>query len=204
MKRRSFDPVPATSEAAGPEGRDPIEPHVQKILELVGEDPDREGLRRTPLRIAKAWRELTSGYSADVDKIINQALFTVDYNEMVCVKDVTFYSLCEHHGLPFFGKAHVAYIPNGRVVGLSKIPRLVQVFARRLQLQERMTSQIASVLQEKLKPLGVGVVVEARHLCMEMRGAESLHSPTVTSTMLGAFQKDARTREEFLGLIHAC
>jgi GTP cyclohydrolase IA len=154
------------------------------------------------LRIAKAWRELTSGYAADVDKIINQALFTVDYNEMVCVKDITFYSLCEHHGLPFFGKAHVAYVPNGRVVGLSKLPRLVEVFSRRLQLQERMTSQIANVLLQKLRPMGVGVILEARHLCLEMRGAQSLLSPTITSTMLGSFQKDARTREEFLRLIH--
>lgn len=198
------EPVPAAPESDGPAGSDPIEGPVREILKLIGEDPGREGLKRTPLRIAKAWRELTAGYKADVDRIINEALFTVDYNEMVCVKDITFYSLCEHHGLPLFGKAHVAYIPNGRVVGLSKIPRLVEVFARRLQLQERMTSQIANVLNQKLRPLGVGVVLEARHLCMEMRGAQSLHSPTITSTMLGAFQKDARTRDEFLDLIHAC
>lgn len=205
--RRDVDgpePVPAVPESEGPLGADEIERPVREILKMIGEDPDREGLKRTPLRVARAWRELTSGYRANVDKIINEALFTVEYNEMVCVKDITFYTLCEHHCLPLFGKAHVAYIPNGRVVGLSKIPRLVEVFARRLQLQERMTSQIANILNQKLRPLGVGVVLEARHLCMEMRGAQSLHSPTVTSTMLGAFQKDARTREEFLDLIHAC
>ncbi len=180
---------------------DALEEHFRRLLSQLGEDPDREGLVKTPARMARAWRELTAGYGADVDAIVNDALFSVAYNEMVLVKDITFYSLCEHHGLPFFGKAHVAYVPDRRVIGLSKIPRLVNVFARRLQVQERMTSQIAETLQEKLRPLGVGVVLEARHLCMEMRGAQSLLSPTVTSSMLGTFQKDARTREEFLRLL---
>lgn len=179
---------------------DPIERSVRDILRALGEAPDREGLARTPLRVAKSLRELTSGYSVDVDAVINRALFRVDYNEMVVVRNIAFASLCEHHLLPFFGKATVAYIPDGRVIGLSKIPKLVQVFARRLQVQERMTRQIAGTLEEKLKPLGVGVIVEARHLCMEIRGALSQDSPTVTSAMLGCFQKDARTREEFLTL----
>ena len=176
---------------------------VREMLALLGEDPARQGLRGTPKRVAKSFQELTAGYNADIDGIINGALFDVEYNEMVLVKDITFYSLCEHHLLPFFGKAHVAYIPDRAVVGLSKIPKIVQVFARRLQVQEKMTSQIATTLQDKLSPLGVGVVLEARHLCMEMRGAQSQMSPTVTSTMLGAFHRDARTREEFLGLLRS-
>ncbi|MBI4423626.1 MAG: GTP cyclohydrolase I FolE [Elusimicrobia bacterium] len=199
------EPVPLARPREDPAREpDPLERLVREQLALLGEDPDREGLRRTPLRVAQSLRELTAGYQADIDAIINDALFTVDYDEMVCVKDITYYSLCEHHALPFFGKAHVAYVPDKRVVGLSKIPRLVEVFARRLQLQERMTRQIANILQQKLRPLGVGVVLEARHLCMEMRGAQSLLSPTVTSTMLGCFQKDARTREEFLDIIKGC
>ncbi|MBI5631172.1 MAG: GTP cyclohydrolase I FolE [Elusimicrobia bacterium] len=173
-----------------------------RILAELGEDPEREGLVKTPQRVAKALRELTAGYRADVDKIINDALFTEAYNEMVLVKDITFFSLCEHHLLPFFGKAHVAYIPDKKIIGLSKLPKIVDIFARRLQVQERMTNQIAAILSQKLKPLGVGVVIQARHLCMEMRGAESLLSPTVTSSMLGCFQKDPRTREEFLNLIN--
>ncbi|MBI3550481.1 MAG: GTP cyclohydrolase I FolE [Elusimicrobia bacterium] len=174
---------------------------VTEILRLVGEDPAREGLVRTPDRVARSLRDLTSGYSVDVDKLINNALFTVDYSEMVLVKDIAFYSLCEHHMLPFFGKAHVAYIPDRHVIGLSKIPRLVQVFAKRLQVQERMTSQIAEMLMERLNPRGVGVILEARHLCMEMRGARSQLSPTVTSAMLGIFREDPRTRGEFLSLL---
>ncbi len=181
--------------------KDPMAEQVRQILLALGEDPGRDGLQKTPARVAKALRELTSGYRVDVDSLINGALFPVDYNEMVLVKDINFYSLCEHHVLPFFGKAHVAYIPDGRVIGLSKIPKLVDVFARRLQVQERMTSQIAETLQRKLQPMGVGVVLEARHLCMEMRGAKSLLSPTITSAMLGCFQKDSRTREEFLKLV---
>jgi len=175
---------------------------VEKILELVGENPEREGLLMTPSRVAKALLELTDGYDTDIDAMINRAVFQENYNEMVVVKDIRFYSLCEHHLLPFFGTAHVAYIPNGKILGLSKIPKLVQVFAHRLQVQERMTQQIADTLQEKLEPLGVATVIEARHLCMEMRGAKSQDSPTVTSAMLGAFRTTTRTREEFLSFIH--
>jgi GTP cyclohydrolase I len=171
------------------------------MLEELGEDPDREGLERTPLRVEKALKFLTSGYTADVDAILNGALFTVDYNEMVIVKDIDFYSLCEHHLLPFFGKCHVAYIPQRHVIGLSKIPRLVDVFARRLQIQERMTNQIAETIREKIRPIGVAVVCEATHLCMSMRGVEKQNSFAVTSAMLGAFRDHARTRMEFLELI---
>jgi GTP cyclohydrolase I len=174
---------------------------IQRLLIELGEDPNREGLVRTPKRVDKALRFLTSGYAADVDAMLNGALFSVDYSEMVIVRDIDFYSMCEHHLLPFFGKCHVAYIPNGRVVGLSKIPRIVDVFARRLQVQERLTNQIAATLLEKVKPLGVGVVLEARHLCMSMRGVEKQNSFAVTSSMLGSFRSDARTRAEFLDLI---
>ena len=174
---------------------------IRQLLGELGENASREGLLATPRRVERALKFLTSGYQADVDAIINDALFTVDYNEMVIVKDIDFYSLCEHHLLPFFGKCHVAYIPNGRVVGLSKIPRLVDVFARRLQVQERLTNQIAATILEKVKPLGVGVVVEAQHLCMSMRGVEKQNSFAVTSAMLGGFRTDARTRSEFLELI---
>ena len=174
---------------------------IRQLLSELGEDPAREGLVATPRRVERALKFLTSGYQADVDAIINDALFTVDYNEMVIVKDIDFYSLCEHHLLPFFGKCHVAYLPNGRVVGLSKIPRLVDVFARRLQVQERLTNQIAATILEKVKPLGVAVVVEAQHLCMSMRGVEKQNSVAVTSAMLGAFRNDARTRSEFLELV---
>lgn len=175
---------------------------VEKILGHLGEDPEREGLLKTPHRVAKSLLDLTSGYHVDIDRLINHAIFHENYNEMVVVKDIRFYSLCEHHLLPFFGTANVAYIPNGKIIGLSKIPKLVDVFARRLQVQERMTQQIADMLQEKLSPLGVAVVIQARHLCMEMRGAKSQDSPTVTSAMLGAFRGSARTREEFLSFIH--
>ena len=174
---------------------------IRQLLGEIGEDPSREGLLATPRRVEKALRFLTSGYAADVDTVLNNALFAVDYTEMVIVKDIDFYSLCEHHLLPFFGKCHVAYIPDGRVVGLSKIPRVVDVFARRLQVQERLTNQIAATLLEKVKPLGVAVVLEARHLCMSMRGVEKQNSVAVTSAMLGAFRNDARTRGEFLELI---
>ena len=174
---------------------------IKQLLAGLGEDPSREGLRDTPKRVEKSLRFLTSGYGTDVDAMLNNALFTVDYNEMVIVKDIDFYSLCEHHMLPFFGKCHVAYIPNGKVVGLSKIPRLVDIFARRLQVQERLTNQIANTLREKIDPLGVAVVTEATHLCMAMRGVEKQNSVAVTSAMLGAFRQDARTRSEFLNLI---
>jgi len=174
---------------------------VRQLLAELGEDPSREGLLNTPRRVEKALRFLTSGYTADVDTVLNNALFTVDYNEMVIVKDIDFYSLCEHHLLPFFGRCHIAYIPNGKVIGLSKIPRLVEVFARRLQIQERMTNQIAGTIREKIAPLGVAVVIEATHLCMAMRGVEKQNSFAITSAMLGAFHNDARTRMEFLELI---
>jgi len=174
---------------------------VRQLLAELGEDPAREGLLNTPRRVEKALRFLTSGYTADVDTVLNNALFTVDYNEMVIVKDIDFYSLCEHHLLPFFGRCHIAYIPNGRVIGLSKIPRLVEVFARRLQIQERMTNQIAETIREKIAPLGVAVVIEATHLCMAMRGVEKQNAFAITSAMLGGFRNDARTRMEFLELI---
>ena len=174
---------------------------IRQLLTELGEDPSREGLLDTPKRVEKSLRFLTSGYAADVDAVLNNALFKEDYNEMVIVKDIDFYSLCEHRRLPFFGRCHVAYIPQGRVVGLSKIPRLVEIFARRLQVQERLTNQIAEPLREKIRPLGVAVVMEASHLCMSMRGVEKQNSVAVTSAMLGVFQHDARTRMEFLDLI---
>ena len=174
---------------------------IRQLLGALGEDPSREGLLDTPKRVEKALKFLTSGYTADVDTVLNNAMFTVDYNEMVIVKDIDFYSLCEHHLLPFFGRCHIAYIPNGKVIGLSKIPRLVEVFARRLQIQERMTSEIAETIREKINPLGVAVVLEATHLCMAMRGVEKQNSFAITSAMLGGFQNDARTRMEFLELI---
>ena len=174
---------------------------IRRLLLEIGEDPGREGLARTPQRVEKAMRFLTSGYAADIDQVLNDALFTVDYNEMVIVKDIDFYSLCEHHLLPFFGKCHVAYIPSTKVIGLSKIPRLVDVFARRLQVQERLTSQIADTIREKISPLGVAVVMEATHLCMSMRGVEKQNSFAVTSAMHGAFRTSSRTRMEFLELI---
>ncbi len=178
-----------------------MQEHIRALLAALGEDPDREGLRNTPRRVEQSLRFLTSGYQADLDAIINGALFTVDYSEMVIVRDVDFYSLCEHHLLPFFGKCHIAYIPDGKVLGLSKIPRLVDVFARRLQVQERLTSQIAETIQTRVAPLGVAVVMEATHLCMAMRGVEKQNSLTTTSAMLGTFRDNARTRHEFLELI---
>jgi GTP cyclohydrolase I len=174
---------------------------IRQLLAELGEDPSREGLLDTPKRVEKALAFLTSGYAADVDATLNNALFNVDYNEMVIVRDIDFYSLCEHHLLPFFGKCHVAYIPQGRVLGLSKIPRLVDIFARRLQIQERLTNQIAETVREKVDPLGVAVVMEATHLCMAMRGVEKQNSVATTSAMLGVFREDARTRMEFLELI---
>jgi GTP cyclohydrolase I len=174
---------------------------IRQLLAELGEDPSREGLLNTPARVEKALKFLTSGYTADVDTVLNNALFTVDYNEMVIVKDIDFYSLCEHHLLPFFGRCHIAYVPKGKVIGLSKIPRLVEIFARRLQIQERMTSQIADTILDKIDPLGVAVVIEATHLCMAMRGVEKQNSFAITSAMLGGFQHDARTRMEFLELL---
>jgi GTP cyclohydrolase I len=177
-----------------------MEELMRELLVRLGEDPSREGLLRTPERFAKAYQYLTKGYKEDPAEVLNGALFTVDYDEMVIVKDIEMFSLCEHHMLPFFGKVHIAYIPKGKVVGLSKLPRLVEVFARRLQVQERLTVEIAEALQRAIRPLGVGVVIEARHLCMMMRGVEKQHSATVTSSMLGAFRA-AQTRQEFLSLI---
>ena len=174
---------------------------IKRLLTELGEDPDREGLRDTPKRVEKALKFLTNGYQADVDEVINKALFTVDYSEMVIVKDIDFYSLCEHHLLPFFGKCHVAYVPSNKVIGLSKIPRLVEVFSRRLQVQERLTNQIANTILDKIAPLGVAVVMEATHLCMSMRGVEKQNSFAVTSAMHGAFRSSSRTRMEFLELI---
>ena len=174
---------------------------IRTLLGELGEDPDREGLRDTPKRVERALKFLTSGYTADIDTVLNNALFTVDYSEMVIVKDIDFYSLCEHHLLPFFGKCHVAYIPSDKVIGLSKIPRIVDVFSRRLQVQERLTNQIADVIRDKIAPVGVAVVMEATHLCMSMRGVEKQNSFAVTSAMLGIFRDNARTRMEFLELI---
>lgn len=174
---------------------------VRRQLELIGEDPTRDGLLRTPMRVAKAYEFLTRGYWIDPKQVLNDALFDVKSDEMVIVKDIDFYSLCEHHLLPFFGKCHIAYLPSAKVVGLSKLPRLVEVFARRLQVQERMTTEIAQVIDELIKPLGVAVVIEAQHLCMAMRGVEKQNSYALTSSMLGAFRDDARTRAEFLDLI---
>lgn len=174
---------------------------VRSLLEQLGEDPSREGLQQTPERYAKAMAYLTSGYRTDLNAILSSALFTVDYDEMVIVRDIEVFSLCEHHLLPFFGRCHVAYLPKGKVLGLSKIPRLVDAFARRLQVQERLTTQIAETLQDWIQPRGVGVVIEARHLCMMMRGVEKQHSSAVTSHMLGLFRTCAETRSEFLSLI---
>lgn len=178
-----------------------ISGNVREMLAALGEDPDREGLQRTPERVEKALHFLTSGYTANIAKLVNGALFTVEYDEMVIVKDVEFFSMCEHHMLPFHGKAHIAYIPNGKVIGLSKIPRIVDVFARRLQVQERMTQEIAQTLMDILKPKGVAVACEAQHFCMMMRGVEKQHSSTVTSSMLGEFRERKETRDEFLSLI---
>ena len=180
---------------------DPIEDSISVILREIGEDPEREGLLRTPHRVAEAMRFFTSGYERDPRVILNQALFDVDYDEMVMVRDIDFYSLCEHHMVPFFGRVHVGYIPDGKVVGLSKIPRLVDMFARRLQVQERFTMQVAEVLEEVLQPKGVGVVIEAKHLCMAMRGVEKQNSFAITSSMRGAFGTDSKTRGEFMELI---
>ncbi len=178
-----------------------IADHVREIIKLLGEDPNRDGLRKTPERFERALKFLTGGYHQNLDHVLNGATFAVAYDEMVIVKDIEFFSLCEHHLLPFFGKAHVAYLPNKRVLGLSKIARLVNMFARRLQIQERLTSQVAQAIEEKIAPQGVGVIIEARHLCMQMRGVEKQHGSAVTSAMLGAFRHNQQTREEFLALI---
>ena len=180
---------------------DEIQALIEQLLGLLGEDPSREGLVKTPERVAQAFRFFTQGYQQNVDEVLNGALYSVKYDEMVLVRDIDFFSLCEHHLLPFYGKCHVAYIPNEHVVGLSKIPRLVEVFSRRLQVQERLTVQIAETIQEKLKPQGVAVVIEARHLCMMMRGVETPNAVAVTSSMHGVFLNQQKTREELLELI---
>jgi len=174
---------------------------VERILHAVGEDPSREGLLKTPERVEKSLKFLTSGYDTDVNKLVNDALYSENYNEMVIVKDIHVYSLCEHHMLPFFGKCHVAYLPQGKIIGLSKVPRLVDAYSRRLQVQERLTTEIAQCIQSIVKPAGVAVVIDAMHLCMSMRGVEKQNSYTTTSSMLGCFKDDARTRSEFLSLL---
>ncbi len=181
--------------------KESIQQAVYTVLQNIGEDPERQGLQRTPERVARMYDELTAGYHTDPVKLINDALFDVDYNEMVIVKDIDFYSLCEHHMLPFYGRAHVAYIPNGRVVGLSKIPRIVEMFARRLQVQERMTQQIADFLNEVLHPQGVAVVVEGAHMCSMMRGVKKANASMVTSALVGTFKSDPKTRSEFMNHI---
>ena len=183
------------------EGLDELASHYKEILHLLGEDTDREGLLKTPMRVAKAMQVLTRGYQMDAHKVLTDALFREDYSQMVIVKDIDFFSLCEHHMLPFYGKAHVAYIPNGYITGLSKIARVVDIYAHRLQVQERMTQQIKDCIQDTLKPLGVMVVVEAKHMCMQMRGIEKQNSITTTSDFSGAFNQ-AKTRQEFMNLIH--
>ncbi|MBQ6200954.1 MAG: GTP cyclohydrolase I FolE [Prevotella sp.] len=182
-------------------GVEELAAHYHQILTLLGEDPEREGLLKTPMRVAKAMQVLTRGYQMDAHKVLTDALFREDYSQMVIVKDIDFFSLCEHHMLPFYGKAHVAYIPNGYITGLSKIARVVDIYAHRLQVQERMTQQIKDCIQETLKPLGVMVVVEARHMCMQMRGIEKQNAITTTSDFSGAFNQ-AKTRQEFMNLIH--
>ncbi len=190
-----LDMVPSLTEAS-------TEDLYRELIVRIGEDPQRDGLRRTPERMSRAIEFLTGGYAEDPARILQGAMFDVSYDEMVIVKDIEMYSLCEHHMLPFFGKVHIAYIPRGRVIGLSKFPRLVDVFGRRLQVQERLTTDIAETIQAAISPAGVGVIVEARHLCMMMRGVEKQHSSTVTSAMLGEFRDNQRTREEFLSLVH--
>jgi GTP cyclohydrolase I len=179
-----------------------LAPLIREILVKLGEDPEREGLADTPARVDKALKFLTSGYATDIGKLVNGALYEVKYDEMVVVKDIEFFSMCEHHMLPFFGKMHIAYLPKSRVIGLSKIPRIVDAFARRLQIQERLTQQVAQTVQETIDPVGVGVICEARHLCMMMRGVEKQHSGAMTSAMLGIFRNSKKTRDEFLALVN--
>jgi GTP cyclohydrolase IA len=191
--KKQLEPVSLTSAS--------FEELLRELIVRLGEDPDRDGLTRTPERMQRSLEYLTKGYREDPEKLLKGALFNVDYDEMVIVKDIEMFSLCEHHLLPFFGKVHVAYIPKGKVIGLSKLPRLIDIFARRLQVQERLTTQIAETIQHAIEPQGVGVVIEARHLCMMMRGVEKQHSAAVTSSMLGAFREEKETRDEFLALI---
>ncbi len=187
---------------ANPEAQQPVVPLIRELLGRLGEDPQRDGLVRTPERVVKALRFLTSGYQMDIHRIVNDALYEVQYDEMVVVKDIEVFSLCEHHLLPFFGRMHVGYLPKGKVIGLSKIPRIVDMFARRLQIQERLTQEVAETIQEIIDPVGVGVVCEARHFCMMMRGVEKQHSGAMTSAMLGVFRSSKDTRDEFLALVN--
>jgi len=182
-------------------GNDKIENLTKQLIEEIGEDPSREGLLKTPSRVSKAWSFFSGGYNQDLDKIINNAVFNEDATDMVVVRDVEFFSLCEHHLIPFFGRAHVAYLPNGKVIGLSKIPRIIDMFSRRLQVQERLTRQIAETVKEILDPIGVAVIMEGQHMCMQMRGVEKQNSLTTTSSMLGKFRESDRTRSEFLSII---
>ena len=201
MRKRAIQPTSLKVISAPPAKA--IAPQIREVIEALGEDATREGLVRTPERVEKALRFLTSGYTADIGKIVNGAIYEVKYDEMVIVKDIEFFSMCEHHMLPFYGKVHVAYIARNKVIGLSKLPRIIDAFARRLQIQERLTQEVAECIQGLLDPLGVGVIAEAQHFCMMMRGVEKQHSGTVTSAMLGAFRKNKETRDEFLSLIHA-
>ena len=200
-KRKELEEVSLGNETFR-EGLEPLAKHYEEILTLLGEDPEREGLQKTPMRVAKAMQTLTRGYGEDAHEVLRQALFKEDYSQMVIVKDIDFFSLCEHHMLPFYGKAHVAYIPNGYITGLSKIARVVDIYSHRLQVQERMTLQIKEAIEQTLHPLGVMVVVEARHMCMQMRGVEKQNSITTTSDFSGAFNQ-AKTRQEFMNLIHS-
>jgi GTP cyclohydrolase IA len=202
MRKRALNSTPASLKVISAPPPKPIAPLVEGIIESLGEDTKRDGLVRTPERVEKALRFLTSGYSADIGNIVNGAIYEVKYDEMVIVKDIEFFSMCEHHMLPFFGKMHVAYIARNKVIGLSKLPRIIDAYARRLQIQERMTQEVAQCIQDLLDPLGVGVIAEAQHFCMMMRGVEKQHSGTVTSAMLGAFRTNKETRDEFLSLIH--
>lgn len=199
--REQHDDQGASSDSAGKPGQERVEAMYRDILMFVGEDPDREGLLRTPHRVVEALKFLTRGYEQDVQTLLNGAVFHEDYDDMVVVKDVEFYSLCEHHCLPFFGKAHIGYIPNGRIVGLSKIPRLVDMFSRRLQVQERLTTEIAQALEEALQPRGVAVVLEGAHMCMMMRGVQKQNATMVTSHVMGTFRTDRATRQEFMALV---
>ncbi len=201
MPRKSQRPQNPVIELPRKRGSASIASRIEEIIETLGEDPQRDGLLRTPERVEKALRFLTGGYSADIDEIVNGALFDVKYDEVVIVRDIEFFSMCEHHMLPFFGKMHVAYLPDEKVIGLSKIPRIVDVFARRLQIQERLTQQVAETIQQLLHPRGVGVICEARHFCMMMRGVEKQHSGAITSAMIGAFRDNKETRHELLSLV---
>ncbi len=201
VKRRRTSPANG-NDAAAVESRDMrLQQLVRELLTLLGEDPEREGLRRTPLRVQGSLSFLTSGYRQDAERLLNGAIFAARSDEMVVVRDIAFYSLCEHHLLPFFGKCHVAYVPNGRIVGISKLPKLVEMFSRRLQVQENLTTEIAEAIHDRIRPLGVAVVMEAQHLCMMMRGVQKQNAKMITSSMLGCFRTDAKSRSEFLGFI---